>query len=102
MTHIASVNVVSRDRPLRVDVEAEDRGKGTLAGACARARCVERGEGAMRSPQEAMAHIARINIVSRDRACRVDAAVAESALEGSCACTRSIEHSETAVSSAHV
>src|SRR5207248_2880875 len=91
------------DRPLRVDVEAEDRGKGTLAVACARARSVERGERAIRSPQEAMTHIAVVSVVSRDGACRVNATVAEGALrKRSCACTRSIKHSETAVSSAHV
>src|SRR5207244_2528935 len=103
VTHIARVNVVSRDRPLRVDVEAEDRGKGTLAVASARARSVERGERAIRSPQEAMTHIAVVSVVSRDGACRVNATVAEGALrKRSCACTRSIKHSETAVSSAHV
>ena len=103
MTHIARVDVVSRDRPLRIDVEAEDRGKGTLAVTCPRARNIERGERAARSPQEAMTHVAVVSVVSRDGACRVNATVAEGALrKRSCACTRSIKHSETAVSSAQV
>src|SRR5207253_11513178 len=79
------------------------KGNGTLDGASARARSVERGERAIRSPQEAMTHIAVVSVVSRDGACRVNATVAEGALrKRSCACTRSIKHSETAVSSAHV
>src|SRR5438105_14840405 len=103
MTHVARVDVVSRDRPLRVDVEAEDRGKGTLAVTCPRTGNIERGERAARSPQEAMTYIAVVSVVSRDGACRVNATVAEGALrKWSCACTRSIKHSETAVSSAHV
>src|SRR2546423_11471176 len=103
MDHVARVNVVAGDGRLRVDVEAEDRGNGTLAVASARARSVERGERAIRSPQEAMTHIAVVSVVSRDGACRVNATVAEGALrKRSCACTRSIKHSETAVSSAHV
>src|SRR5437667_9385484 len=100
MTHIARVNVVSRDRPLRVDVEAEDRGKGTLAVACARARSVERGEGAMRSRQEAMTHVAVVSVVAREGACRFDAAVADRALGNrSFAWPGLIHHSQTARSS---
>src|SRR5438552_15202646 len=103
MTHIARVNVVSRDRPLRVDVEAEDRGKGTLAVASARARSVERGERAIRSPQEAMTHVGGVRVVARDGDCRVNAAVGEDALRKlSWACTGRIKHSKTAVSSRHV
>ena len=62
-THIARVNVVSRNRVTWV----VDEGDGALAGASARARNVKRREGA-RNTNEAVIHIAPVNVVSRDPA----------------------------------
>ena len=62
--YAACVKVGSRDRPRRVD--------GAGAGICS-ARDIERGEGAVGSPQEAVNHAACVCVVSRDRARRVDA-----------------------------
>src|SRR6266536_1932396 len=95
VSHIASVNVASRDRLRRVDVA----GKGTLAGTCARARDVEGSDGTVRSAQEAVKHTARVVVVARARACRVDTE-GPSALAGACARARSVERDDGAVRSA--
>jgi hypothetical protein len=58
--HVVIVDGVSRDRPLRVDCPYE----GALAGACARARSVERGDGAVAIAHEAVSHTARVNVIS--------------------------------------
>jgi hypothetical protein len=50
VTYIARIKAVSDDRPLRV----EAKGDSALAGACARARNIKRGDGAVRVPNEAM------------------------------------------------
>ena len=48
--HVACILVISRDRPCRVVAV----GGGALAGACARAGSIERGDGAVVIPQEAV------------------------------------------------
>jgi hypothetical protein len=63
---IARINEASDDRPSRVDVT----GEGALAWACARARGVKRGEGAVASPHEAMVTIGIKR--ARDSALRAD------------------------------
>jgi len=65
----ARVQILSRDSPRRVDV----LGYGALAGASARARSVDRGNGAVRSAHETVIHVACVKVFSRDRSCRVDA-----------------------------
>ncbi len=94
VSHIASVNVASRDRLRRVDVA----GEGTLARTCARTRDVEGSDGTVRSAQEAVKHTARVVVVSRARACRVDAERPR-ALAGACPCARSVERDDCAVRS---
>ena len=63
MKHIARVKVVSRDCPVRSDADAD----GTLPGARACPRSIERGDDAVCRPHEAVTHIARVIVVSRDR-----------------------------------
>ena len=79
MSHIARVNVASRDRLRRIDVA----GEGTLAGTCARTRDVQDSDHTVRSAQETVKHTARVVEVARARACRVDAE-GPSALPGAC------------------
>src|SRR5256885_665336 len=98
MTHIARVNVVSRDRPLRVDVEAEDRGKGTLAVACARVRSVENSDGAVPGPYETVSREGRVTGKSRDFP-RWRDIERDGALVGACARARSIECGEGGLAS---
>src|ERR1039458_7457383 len=68
-THIARVNVVSRNRVTWVVGE----GDGALAGASARALNIERVEGAARNVEEAAIHRARVNVVSFTRPRRGEA-----------------------------
>ena len=91
------VNVVSGDRPRRVDVV----GDGALARPCAPAGNVERGDGAVRGAQETVIHIARVDVESLSRSCIVDASGIR-ALVGTCAHARNIEHGDGAVGSAQV
>src|SRR5439155_45822 len=67
--HIARVNVVSSDRPVRSDGAWD----GALARVRARAQRVERGDGAVFRPHEAVKHIARVKDESRDRPIRINA-----------------------------
>src|SRR4030095_4003010 len=64
--HIARVKRRSRDRSHRVKAKA-GKNKGALAGACAGVRSIKRSDAAVRSAQEAVSHIARVNVASRDR-----------------------------------
>src|SRR5205823_1252848 len=65
---------------------------------CARTRDVEGSDGTVRSTQETVKHIVRVNVASRGRPCRVD---------GECGCAlaragpraRSIECDDVAISS---
>ena len=57
---IAHINIVSDDRPRLID----GKGGGALAGACARARSVKRGEAAALIPDKTVIHIARVNVIS--------------------------------------
>src|SRR5260370_41857026 len=68
MSHKFRVKVKSCDRPGRVDALRE----GPLAGDCARARSVKRGEGAVASAHEAVSHKACVCVVSREHSRRVD------------------------------
>ena len=99
MIHIVRVNVGSGDRAGGVD--GSRKGLGALAGTCARARGIERGDSAVRSAHEAVIHIARVRVPSSDRTLRIDGQWL-GALEGTCARTRRIEGRESAVRSAHV
>ena len=63
MICIARIKEASDDRPRRV----RHGGEGTLAYGCARARGVKRGEAAPLIPHEAVIHIARVNVISRNR-----------------------------------
>src|SRR5271167_713033 len=98
MLHTARVNVVSRDRPCRVDDVGAIR-VGALAGTCARIRSVERRDGAVGSAHVAVTYTARVIVVSRNRPRRVET-VGARALEGACARARSVENSEGAVATA--
>jgi hypothetical protein len=59
--HIAPVNILPRDRSWVVVVQ----GDGALAGACARTRNVDDGDGAIRGAQVAVICIVRVNRNSR-------------------------------------
>src|ERR1700686_2452777 len=59
----ASVYVVSRDGPCRVD----GLGAGALTGACARTQNFERRDGAVWSPHVTVKRIARVNVKRHDR-----------------------------------
>src|SRR5947207_1868014 len=59
--HIASVNGSCRDGPCGVKAKA-GKNKGALAGACAGVWSIKRSEGAVRSAQEAVSYIARVNV----------------------------------------
>src|SRR4029077_6991092 len=76
----------------RVDVNRE----GALAGACARARSLERGESAVGSACETVTHAAPVNVESPYRPRGVDAGRV-SALKGACARAGSIDCGESAV-----
>src|SRR5213078_342276 len=93
--HIDRVNIDSGDRIHRIVAKRDS----ALAGTCARARNVERGDGAVRSTHEAVTYITRVNVVSLNRSCLVDAK-GKGALERACACARSIERGHSAVRSA--
>ena len=69
MNYIASVEVLSRDHPRRVDV----LGYSALARTCARARSVERCDGAVRGAHEPVGYITRVNVRSLNRSSLVDA-----------------------------
>jgi hypothetical protein len=69
VTYVVRVSIPSRDGPLRVDAG----GKGTLEWACARAWNVERGDGAVRGSHEAVICLACVEVLSGNRACRVEA-----------------------------
>ena len=69
VSHIVRVNIVSRDRIGGIIGKRDS----ALAGACARARNIEYGNGAVRSTHEAMIDVARVYVFSSDRPCRVDA-----------------------------
>ena len=94
--HVVIVDGVSRDRPLRVDIPYE----GALAGACARARSVERGDLAVVIAHEAVSHTVRVNVVSVNHSRVVDIPP-DGALEGARARAGSVERSDDAVVSAH-
>src|SRR2546427_81298 len=64
--HIARVKRSSRDRPCGIEAIA-GKNKGALAGACARIWSIKRSDGAVWSAQEAVSHIAGVNVASRDR-----------------------------------
>jgi hypothetical protein len=86
--HIASVKRSCRDRPCRVEA-IDGKNIGPLAGACARIRSIKRSDGALGSAQEAVDHIASVNVASRDRLRRVDVA-GKGTLAGTCARTRNV------------
>ena len=86
--HIARVKGSCRDRPCGVKAIA-GKNKGALAGACAGVRSIKGSDGAVRSAQEAVSHIARVNVASRDRLRRIDVA-GEGTLAGTCARTRDV------------
>src|SRR4029077_16170330 len=92
VSHIARVDIASRDRLLRVDVA----GEGTLAGTCARTRDVEGSDGTVQSAQETVKHTARVVVVARARGCRVDTE-GPSALARACPRARSVERNDCAV-----
>src|SRR6266480_1717185 len=71
--HIARVKGGCRDRPCGVET-IDGKNNGALAGACARVRSIKCSDGAVRSAQEAVTYIARVNVASRDRIRRVDVA----------------------------
>src|SRR5215813_3069646 len=89
--NIASVNRGCRDRPCGVKAKA-GKNKGALAGTCAGVWSIKRREGAVRSAQEAVSNIARVNVASRDRLRRIDVA-GEATLAGTCARTWDVEGS---------
>ena len=99
MSHIVRINVGSGGRTGGVGDSRE--GRGALAGTCARTRRIERGDSAVLSAYEAVIHIARVRVPSRDHPLRVDAQWL-GALAGTCARARRIEGGDSAVLSANV
>src|SRR5437879_4652314 len=93
--HTALVGVVSRERS-RWSETFDTRNKGTLAGACARARNVEPSKSAGLSPEKAMDHVACVRVLSSDHSLRVDV-LGQSALARACARARSVESGESLV-----
>lgn len=69
MLHAFRVNEAPGDVARWIDA----CGEGELARTCASVRGVERGQSAIRSPREAVLHAIRVNVVSRNRSCRIDA-----------------------------
>jgi hypothetical protein len=67
VNYIACVSVGSRNLPLWIDAE----GEGALEVARPRARRIERGDGSVAGPQEAMVNVMAIVVVSRDFSLRV-------------------------------
>src|SRR4029077_2510394 len=96
--HIARVKRSPRDCPCGVEAIA-GKNKGALAGPCAGVRSIKRSDGAVWSAQEAVSHIARVNVASRDRLRRIDVA-GEGTLARTCARTRDVEGSDGTVRSA--
>ena len=96
--HIARVKGSCRDRPCGAKAIA-GKNKSALTRTCARVRSIKRSDGAVRSAQEAVSHIATVNVASRDHLCWVDVP-GESTLAGTCACTRDVEGSDDTVGSA--
>src|SRR5436190_1929429 len=96
--YVACINVVSGDRIGRI-VGKRD---GALEGTCPSARNVERGDRAIRSAQETVIHIARVDRRSRDRPCGVKAKAGKNkgTLAGACARVWSIKRGDGAVWSA--
>src|SRR5580704_18252899 len=72
MIRIVLVNVRSRDRTVRVDAIL-GRSNCALAGASARARSVERRDRSVGGAHEAVEHVVRVTVHSRNRPRRVDA-----------------------------
>jgi hypothetical protein len=83
MIYITLVNVVSLNRSCLIDPQREC----ALKGACARARNIKRGDGAVWSAQDAVIYIARVKRSSRDRPCWIEAKAGKNkgALAGACA-----------------
>src|SRR4030095_6109273 len=98
VTHIVRVNGSCRDRPCGVEA-SDGKNNGALAGAGARTRSVKCSDGAVRSAQETVSYIIRINVAPRDRLRRVDVGGAGT-LAGTCARTRDVEGSDRTVRSA--
>src|SRR5439155_1510437 len=98
MIHIARVNIDSGDRIHRIVAKRDS----ALAGTCARARNIERGDGAVLSTQDTVKHIARVKGGCRDSPCWVEAIDEkdDGALAGARARVRSIKRSDRAVRSA--
>src|SRR5262249_24754127 len=69
VSHIARVNIVSGDRTDGIVAKRNS----ALARACACARNIKRGDGAVLSTLEAMTDIARVYVLTRHRPWRVDA-----------------------------
>src|SRR5262249_22635940 len=96
MKHVARVKSISCNRVCRVDRQ----GVGALVSARASAGSVERGDGPVRSAQEAVDPVAGVTQEPGDCPLRVDAADC-GALTGVCACARSFELGDGAVGSTH-
>ena len=94
--HVAPVNSLSDDRSGVVVVH----GDGALACACARARNIERGEGALIRPHEGVIHEVSVDVLSRDRA-RGVVAFRKAALACSCARARNVVRGKCAIGRPH-
>ena len=81
--HAVSVDVISRDRPRGVVAFRE----GALACPCARARNIERAEGALVRPHEAVKHTVCVDVDSFDLSVRSEA-YAECAVAAARLCLR--------------
>src|SRR4029077_12449521 len=92
VTHTVYVNVVSDDRPRRVQA-CEKGNVRALAGACAGAGSVEGGDGAAYRAHEAVKRPIPVNVVSRDGSRRIDVA-GQGALAGACARAWSVARGE--------
>src|SRR5262249_34254261 len=96
--HIVRVKGSCSDCPCGVEA-IDGKNYGALAGACARARSIKRGDGAVWSAQEPVTYSASVNVASRDRFRRVDLAGA-STLAGTCARTWDVECGDLTIRSA--
>src|SRR4030095_4148030 len=96
--YITRVNIRSLNRSSLVDAKR----KSALAGPCARARNIEGGHSSVRSAQDAVRYIVRVNGSCSDRPCGVEAIDGKNnrALAGACTGVRSIKRSDGAVTRA--
>jgi len=94
--HVVCVSIHSEDHPFRVDADGVGTWKPTC---CASARGIERSEGSVFSPEEAVTHEIYVIVGSGNLPLRVDTG-GISAFENACASARGVERDDSAVAGA--